>query len=56
MTSLPFVVEEEARGIIVRTPAATKPRPVRVWAYMWAADDDEAVTHWHERVPVERAA
>ena len=50
MTSLPFVVTEEARGIVVRAPAAKAPRPVRVWAYMWAADDDEAAEHWHEKV------
>ena len=56
MTSLPFVTTEEARGIVVRAPAAKPPRPVRVWAYMWAADDDDSGDHWHEKVPVERAA
>jgi hypothetical protein len=56
VTSLPFVVTEEVRGIVVRMPAAAEPRPVRVWAYLWAADDDEVLEHWHEKVPVERAA
>jgi hypothetical protein len=30
---------------------------VRFWAYLWAADDDEATEqHWHQRVPAEHAA
>lgn len=56
MTSLPFVVEEQARGIVIRTADTSRTRPVRVWAYMWAADEDDQPIHWHERVPVEHAA
>jgi len=55
MTSLPVVLNEQTFGIVIRTPAARQ-RPVRFWAYMWAADEDDTVEHWHERVPVEREA
>lgn len=43
-------------GIVIRSGAPT-PKPVRFWAYLWAADDGEtAEDHWHQRVPREHAA
>ena len=27
------------------------PKPVRFWAYMWAADEETSEDHWHQRVP-----
>jgi hypothetical protein len=42
-------------GIVIRSGAPV-PKPVRFWAYLWAADDESVENHWHERVPRERAA
>ncbi|HYF40644.1 MAG TPA: hypothetical protein VD930_13200 [Gemmatimonadales bacterium] len=43
-------------GIVIRS-GAPKPKPVKFWAYLWAADEDDAVElPWHERVPAEHAA
>lgn len=55
MTSLPLLLDETTRGIVIRTPSATS-RPVRFWAYLWASDDSADGRPWHERVPVERDA
>ena len=57
MTSLPFVVDEEARGIIIKAADASRSRPARFWAYMWTDEDDGGDAQpWHRKVPVERAA
>jgi len=42
-------------GIVIRS-GAPSPKPVRFWAYLWAADDEATEDHWHQRVPTERAA
>jgi len=55
MTSLPVLLDETIRGIVIRTPSAA-PRPVRFWAYLWASDEANEGRPWHERVPVERVA
>lgn len=56
MTRLPLAAQAEALGIVIRSGAPT-PKPVRFWAYLWAADDENTVEqHWHERVPAEHAA
>ena len=56
MTSLPLAVSAEPLGIVIKN-GAPKPKPVRFWAYLWAADDDTTMEqHWHERVPAEHAA
>lgn len=55
MTSLPLLLDETTRGIVIRTPSAAS-RPVRFWAYLWASDDSTEGRPWHERVPVERDA
>jgi hypothetical protein len=56
VTSRPLVVQAEALGIVIRS-GAPKPKPVKFWAYLWAADEEDAVEqHWHQRVPAEHAA
>jgi hypothetical protein len=56
VTSLPLVAQSEPVGIVIRT-GASQPKPVRFWAYVWAADDDDTrELHWHQRVPAEHAA
>ncbi|MBA3658236.1 MAG: hypothetical protein H0W67_01405 [Gemmatimonadales bacterium] len=47
--------ESEPRGIVITT-GPSEPRPVRFWAYLWAADEEADSDHWHDRVPAERAA
>jgi hypothetical protein len=44
-----------ALGIVIKD-APPKPKPVRFWAYMWAADEEAGDDHWHRHVPAERAA
>jgi hypothetical protein len=56
VTSLPLAAPAGPLGIVIKS-GAPKPKPVRFWAYVWAADDDTAMEqHWHERVPAEHAA
>lgn len=57
MSSVPFAAQCEPLGIVIRS-GAPKPKRVRFWAYLWAADDEDAVEqqHWHQRVPSEHAA
>lgn len=56
MTSLPLSAASEPLGIVIRA-GASKPKPVRFWAYLWATDDEDAMDqHWHQRVPAEHAA
>jgi hypothetical protein len=42
-------------GIVIKTGGASR-KPVRFWAYLWAADEETSVDHWHQRVPTEHAA
>jgi hypothetical protein len=44
-----------ALGIVIKD-APPKPKPVRFWAYMWAADEEAGDDHWHRHVPAEHAA
>ena len=56
MTSLPIPAQSEPRGIVIRS-GAPEAKPARFWAYLWAADDEDAMDrHWHQRVPAEHAA
>lgn len=56
VSSLPLLTPRQPLGIVIRS-GAPKPKPVKFWAYVWAADDVDAVEqHWHQRVPVTRAA
>jgi hypothetical protein len=42
-------------GIVIRN-GAPEPKPVRFWAYLWAADEEAGDDHWHRHVPAEHAA
>jgi hypothetical protein len=58
VTMLPSVapVQPEVLGIVIRS-GAPAPKPVRFWAYLLAADDEDTMDqHWHQRVPAEHAA
>lgn len=56
MPTLPIPIQAEPVGIVIRS-GAPLPKPVRFWAYLWAADDKDAVEqHWHQKVPTEHAA
>ena len=55
MSSAPPVSPAAAVGIVIKSgPPASK--PVRFWAYLWAADEEAADDHWHRHVPCEHAA
>ena len=51
----PIVAPSVPLGIIIKTGTAVQ-KPVRFWAYLWAADEDSTENHWHQRVPTEHAA
>jgi hypothetical protein len=55
MTTRQRAVPGSALGIVIKNAAPT-PKPVRFWAYMWAADEEAGDDHWHRHVPAERAA
>jgi hypothetical protein len=55
VTTRALVVHAEPLGIVIRS-GAPKPKPVKFWAYLWAADEDTVEQHWHQRVPAEHAA
>jgi hypothetical protein len=55
MGSRSLLVPESAVGIVIRS-GAPAPKPVRFWAYLWAADEETGDDHWHQRVPTEHAA
>jgi hypothetical protein len=55
MSSAPVVLPASAVGIVIKS-GATAPKQVRFWAYLWAADEEAADDHWHQRVPTEHAA
>jgi hypothetical protein len=55
MTSVPRITSDEPVGIIISNGRAPR-KPAAIWAYMWAADEEEAKDHWHNHVPAERAA
>jgi hypothetical protein len=55
VTTLPLVVPSVPIGIVIKS-GAPAPKQVRFWAYMWAADEETAEDHWHQRVPTEHAA
>jgi hypothetical protein len=50
-----LVIPSLPLGIVIKS-GAPAPKPVRFWAYMWAADEEMAADHWHQRVPSEHAA
>lgn len=54
MTSLPVVVADRPIGIVIQN-GRPKTRGTAIWAYMWAADDED-VPHWHDLAPKARVA
>ncbi len=50
-----LVVPASPLGIVIKN-GAPAPKPVRFWAYMWAADEETGDDHWHRHVPAEHAA
>ena len=50
-----LVLPASAVGIVIKSGAPVR-KPVRFWAYMWAADEDTGDDHWHQHVPTEHAA
>jgi hypothetical protein len=55
MSSRQLVVPASPLGIVIKN-GAPAPKPVRFWAYMWAADEEAGDDHWHRHVPAEHAA
>jgi len=55
VTSRTSVVPAVPLGIVIKS-GAESPKPVRFWAYLWAADEESSEEHWHQRVPTEHAA
>jgi hypothetical protein len=55
VASLPLIIPALPLGIVIKS-GAPAPKPVRFWAYMWAADEEMASDHWHQRVPTEHVA
>lgn len=55
VTTLPVAVPSTPLGIVIKN-GGPAPKPVRFWAYMWAADEEASEDHWHQRVPTEHAA
>ena len=55
VTTLPVAVPSMPLGIVIKN-GGPPPKPVKFWAYMWAADEEASEDHWHQRVPTEHAA
>jgi hypothetical protein len=55
MSSRQLAVPDSPVGIVIKN-GAPAPKPVRFWAYMWAADEETGDDHWHRHVPSEHAA
>lgn len=53
--ALPLVLPTSPLGIVIKS-GGPAPKPARFWAYLWAADEESADDHWHQRVPAEHAA
>jgi hypothetical protein len=53
--SVPASASVTPLGIVIKN-GGPAPKPVRFWAYLWAADEETSVDHWHQRVPTEHAA
>lgn len=52
VSSLPLTIPVQPLGIVIRS-GAPQPKPVKFWAYLWAADEEDArELHWHEKVPL----
>jgi hypothetical protein len=51
----PVTIPPTPLGIVIKNGGPVA-KPVRFWAYMWAADEETSNEHWHQRVPTEHAA
>jgi hypothetical protein len=52
VTTLPVAVPSMPLGIVIKNGGPSR-KPVRFWAYLWAADEESSEDHWHLRVPRE---
>jgi hypothetical protein len=50
VTTLPVAVPSTPLGIVIKN-GGPLPKPVRFWAYLWAADEESSEDLWHQRVP-----
>jgi hypothetical protein len=55
LVSASAAVSTTPLGIVIKN-GGPSPKPVRFWAYLWAADEETTVDHWHQRVPTEHVA
>jgi hypothetical protein len=55
VAALPLSTSSKPLGIVIKS-GGPAPKPARFWAYLWAADEESADDHWHQRVPTEHAA
>jgi hypothetical protein len=55
MNNIALTEEQEPIGIIIQDGGERR-QPAAIWAYMWAADEDDATDHWHQHMPVDHAA
>lgn len=55
MNATAIATEQEPIGIIIHDGGERR-KPAAIWAYMWAADEDETTEHWHTQMPVDHAA
>jgi hypothetical protein len=55
VAAVPLITPSKPLGIVIMN-GGPAPKPARFWAYLWAADDETADDHWHQRVPTEHAA
>jgi hypothetical protein len=55
VAALPLTAPQKPLGIVIKS-GGPAPKPARFWAYLWAADEESAKDHWHQRVPTEHAA
>jgi hypothetical protein len=55
MRTSQVLASDSPLGIIIRS-GAPAPKPVRFWAYLWAADEEAGDDHWHRHIPSEHAA
>jgi hypothetical protein len=50
MTSLPLALPEAPLGIIIHN-GNPRQRPASIWAYLWAEDEEDQSSHWHDVLP-----
>jgi len=55
VAAVPLITPSKPLGIVIKS-GGPAPKPARFWAYLWAADEEFADDHWHQRVPTEHAA